>query len=116
KPVELIDAHFLFAEVADERPARGERPICLLRDDGDRWTREVLRPMIELAGYEVVSGGEGGERAPDVVLDTRGGNADAATEGAPVVRLSDRQDGAGVYRYDRDGVLAALCAGAGRKA
>lgn len=111
-PVELIDAHYLFAEVADGRCAESARPVCLLRDGGDRWAREVLRPMIELAGYRIVGEGEG---EPDVILEA-GGQAAGGEEAAPVVRLRNAPSGEGdVYRYDRDGLLAALRASAGGK-
>ncbi|MCW3835595.1 chemotaxis protein CheA [Sphingomonas canadensis] len=108
--VELLDAFWIFAEYgagAEDGPA----PLCLLAGDGDGWMAAFVRPLLESAGYRVVSELAAGE-TPNVVL------AAAEAEGvegqpAPLVRLRRRKAAAGkadesIYRYDRDGLLAAI--------
>jgi two-component system chemotaxis sensor kinase CheA len=105
--VELIDLFWLFAQ-AGAVPLKEERPLCLLADADDRWSREILRPLLEAAGYRVGFAGSDLLEEPDVVIA-----GSAAPEGgdAPVIRL--RPDMAGIndgsiYRYDRMGLLAAI--------
>jgi two-component system chemotaxis sensor kinase CheA len=105
--VELIDVFWLFAQ-AEAAPAREERPLCLLADAEDRWSREILRPLLEAAGYRVGFAGEAGEASPDVVI---AGSEPVTAGAAPVIRLRPDMAGANdgsVYRYDRMGLLAAI--------
>ena len=111
--VELVDPFWLFAEHGEETTGPAQAPLCLLTDGDDRWTREILRPLIEAAGYRVALPGDAEAAAPDVVIATSGdGPAPPATD-TPVVRLrADKSLAApgddSVYRYDRAGLLAAL--------
>lgn len=107
--VEIVDTFWHFAQAGIAPKAAERRPLCLLSDPGDRWSREILRPLLEAAGYRVGIAGEGTEDEPDVII------ADdvepVASVSAPVIRL--RQDMSGgrdgsVYRYDRIGLLAAI--------
>jgi two-component system chemotaxis sensor kinase CheA len=105
--VELIDVFWLFAQ-AEATPAREERPLCLLTDAEDRWSREILRPLLEAAGYRVGFAGEDIEADADVVI---AGSAPVEAGLAPVIRLRPDMAGANdgsVYRYDRMGLLAAI--------
>ncbi|MBA2920297.1 chemotaxis protein CheA [Sphingomonas sp. MAH-20] len=105
--VELIDVFWLFAQ-ADAAPVREERPLCLLADAEDRWSREILRPLLEAAGYRVGFAGESVEAQADVVI---AGGEPVAAGAAPVIRLRPDMAGANdgsVYRYDRMGLLAAI--------
>lgn len=120
-PVELLDAHWLFGAALHPPAAVEDRPLCVLRDAGDRWTREVLRPLIEAAGYRVALGAAADESGAVVIA---GGDDPAPAPplpgDAPVVRLRARPEpGAGpddsIYRYDRTALLAAV-AGARRTA
>ena len=108
--VELIDAHWLFAQSDAEAPGK---PLCLLAEDKGGWMSVFVRPLLEQAGYRVVTGKAGSE-APAVVLISEEG-AEPAQAGAPVVRLratrwamGGEQQPDSIYRYDRDGLLAAL--------
>jgi two-component system chemotaxis sensor kinase CheA len=78
--------------------------------------QNMLRPIVEAAGYLVI--GEGDELLPDLVIQTDGA-APTASGSARVLTLAadpEAADGdAKIYRYDRAGLMLALkSAGAGR--
>ncbi|ODU21516.1 MAG: chemotaxis protein CheA [Sphingomonas sp. SCN 67-18] len=112
--VELLDPHWLFADIDGAASAGEQGPLCLLMNRDDPWMREILRPLIEAAGYRVAFAGEAGSAEADVVIAPPGEGAAAEPDiAAPVVRLrADRPVAhAGddsVYRYDRAGLLAAI--------
>ncbi|NNM75704.1 chemotaxis protein CheA [Sphingomonas sp. ID1715] len=106
--VELIDLFWLFAQ-AEAAPAPGAaKPLCLIAEPEDRWSREILSPLLQAAGYRVCFGGEA-ELTPDIIL--AGTEPVPADLTAPVVRLraelGGAQDGS-VYRYDRAGLLSTI--------
>jgi len=114
--VELLDLYWLFsthgATRSDEKP-----PLCLIDGVDTAWMKTFLKPVLEGAGYRVATKLKADETA--AVILTMNGDASAAKNGgAPVVRLRhdatavDARD-ASVYRYDRDGLLAALAVSAG---
>jgi len=109
-PVEIIDAHWLFGEDLQAPPALAERPLCLL-DGEDRWTRDILRPLVEAAGYRVAFHGEGAAADATVIVSSRA--AAIVGEAAPVLRLRREPAAEGpqddsVYRYDRVALLDRL--------
>jgi two-component system, chemotaxis family, sensor kinase CheA len=115
--VELLDILWVFDEHAD-RDDEAEAPLCLIAGDSDGWMASFVRPLVEAAGYRVVSQLPPGE-TPAVVLSSEGA-ADAIAAKAPVVRLRRRRAAAGagddsIYRYDRAGLLSALQARTGGK-
>jgi len=105
---EMIDPFAIFAEAAGTAAARATRPIrCRIADADDPWMRNILAPLLAQAGHDV-SIGEGSDTAPDVILrgETSAPLPDAS---APVLTLSANEAGAaGIYRYDRAGLLAAI--------
>ena len=115
EPAELVDAHWLFAEYlgASVRPA--VQLVCRL-PEGDAWMQNMLRPIVEAAGYLVI--GEKDELSADITIVSEG--REVATEkGGRVLRLASDPDTADghdkIYRYDRAGLLIALkSASAGR--
>ncbi len=117
--VELVDCFWLFAE-AGLVQSPSERPLCLL-DGGDPWMRDVLRPIVEQAGYRVSYDAEvsGSESAVMVLAGER--QPEPAQSGAsPVIRLRATADetassAGSIYRYDRYGLIAALAAAHGRR-
>lgn len=113
--VEILDPFWLFGEAAGRRPRRDKAPLCLLADADDRWTREILRPLVEAAGYRVALAGEVPAAEADVVIAS-GGDVAEPTGGAQIVRLrAEPKPTSGdnsVYRYDRAGLLAAIRKGA----
>ena len=116
--VELIDCFWLFGQ-AGTLVGPGERPLCLL-DKSDPWMRDVLRPIVEQAGYRVAYDGEGGEAVPAVtILSAERAPEHPPAPGARVVRLRATADetlssAGSIYRYDRHGLIAALAAAQGR--
>jgi two-component system chemotaxis sensor kinase CheA len=113
EPAELVDAHWLFANHGGAAAHPAERLICRLPGD-DPWMQNMLRPIVEAAGYQVV--GDDDESDADLVIAAQGEKVEAAnaiylrTEPEPRSKKDDS-----IYRYDRAGLLMALkSAGSGR--
>lgn len=116
EPAELIDAHWLFAELAGVAARPATQLVCRL-PDGDAWMQNILRPIVEAAGYQVI--GETNELVADltIVSDSRAQAVDG--KDGRVLRLASNPGGAdgadSIYRYDRAGLLMALkSVGSGR--
>jgi two-component system chemotaxis sensor kinase CheA len=109
EPAELIDAHWLFANHVGTAAAPADRLVCRLPDD-DPWMQNMLRPIVEAAGYRVI--GDKDEAPADLVIAAQG--ADVASEAASqTIWLRSDPEAAGkkdssIYRYDRAGLLLAL--------
>ncbi|MBX9729821.1 MAG: Hpt domain-containing protein [Sphingomonas sp.] len=109
--VEVLDIYWLFAAHADPGSTTAGQALCLLAGDEANWMEQFLRPVLENAGYKVVTKIKPGEAvAIALAMDS---DDLVAVGNAPVVRLradpkppSNTDDS--VYRYDRDGLLAAL--------
>jgi two-component system chemotaxis sensor kinase CheA len=116
EPAELLDAFWLFANHLGPRALVDRPSRCRLPDD-DPWMQNILRPIVEAAGYEVV--GAADECEPDLVITTEGDPVEPAHEDR-TIRLRAERDGAddnSIYRYDRAGLLLALkAASAGGRA
>jgi len=113
--IELLDLHWLFATHGAELGA-AEPPVCLIDGAESAWMKTFLKPVLEGAGYRVATRLKPGEAA--AVVLTMGGSETPPTGNVPVVRLRrDRAVGdsadTSIYRYDRDGLLAALAQSAG---
>ena len=113
--IELLDPHWLFAHHVAGVVTPRAAPLCLMAEDGGGWMATVLRPLVEAAGYRVVTAPAPGE-AVDVVLALDAAEAPGAN--APVLRLSsDPVPAPGrIYRYDRAALLAALDGSVGERA
>jgi two-component system chemotaxis sensor kinase CheA len=119
--IELLDPHWLFAE-ADAAPAAAEliRPVCLLSGDGGSWAREILRPLVEANGYQVVFDGEQAAGSVALVIACDAPEPDGVE--CPVVRLRSQREAGGdaadgsIYRYDRPALVEALRGGIAREA
>jgi two-component system chemotaxis sensor kinase CheA len=116
EPAELVDAHWLFSTQVGAVARSKEQLLCRLPSD-DPWMQNMLRPIIEAAGYRVV--GDDHEGEADLVIAPRG--AEVPAEAAKkTIWLRSEPDAGGkkdesIYRYDRAGLLIALkSAGAGR--
>ncbi|RHW16492.1 chemotaxis protein CheA [Sphingomonas gilva] len=103
-PVEILDPYWLFAR---QGQASYLERTCALVADADGWMAGMLRPLIESAGYRVTMVASPDEAEGPVVSlgETRAKG--------PVVALRRDADPGGpddrsVYRYDRDGLFAAL--------
>ncbi|MGI8931807.1 MAG: chemotaxis protein CheW, partial [Sphingomicrobium sp.] len=116
EPAEILDAHWLFADHMGAAARPTAQLICRLSGD-DAWMQNMLRPIVEAAGYLVI--GDEDELAADLTIVSDGKAAAEGVESGRVLHLSadpDRADGAdSIYRYDRAGLLMALkSVGAGR--
>ena len=116
QPAELIDAHWLFANHVGSAAQAGEPLVCRLPED-DPWMQNMLRPIVEAAGYRVVGGDD--TTAADLVIVSR--DAEVTTgESSRTIRLRPEPEAAGkkdesIYRYDRAGLLMALKSASGGK-
>ena len=114
--VELVDCFWLFAQAGGSINAV-DRPLCLL-DNDDPWMRDVLRPIVEQAGYRVGYSGDAGDPAAAVMILSADRSIPDTRSAAPVIRLRASADEGGstagsIYRYDRRGLIAALAAAQG---
>ncbi|HEY7006676.1 MAG TPA: chemotaxis protein CheA [Sphingomicrobium sp.] len=116
EPAELVDAHWLFANHVGAAARPNEQLVCRLPSD-DPWMQNMLRPIVEAAGYRVV--GEEHEGDADLVIAAQGAEVPEESS-SRTIWLRAEPDAAGkkdesIYRYDRAGLLMALkTAGAGR--
>ncbi|MEO6198533.1 MAG: chemotaxis protein CheW, partial [Sphingomicrobium sp.] len=116
EPAEIVDAHWLFARHVGAATRSGDLMVCRLPGD-DPWMQNILRPMVEAAGYRVVA--EDDEEMADLVIAAQGSDVSDSSETAKrTIWLRSEPEAASkkddsVYRYDRSGLLMALKAGAG---
>jgi two-component system chemotaxis sensor kinase CheA len=115
KPVALLDAHELFARYGEPpQVAHGARPVCALPDSD--WARTILAPLVTAAGYDIVADDAGHPGVVTILFEDVYEVAEALGRipTGPVIRLRDHpeepQARDTIYRYDRDGLLAALAA------
>ena len=116
EPAELVDAHWLFANHVGAATRRTEQRVCLI-PDWDPWMENMLRPLVEAAGYRVVDNAD--EEEADVVIASVGEELpEDASDKTIWLRAEPEPKGKkdeSIYRYDRAGLLMALkSAGAGR--
>jgi two-component system chemotaxis sensor kinase CheA len=116
EPAELVDAHWLFAHHvgADAQPAE-EKPVCRLPAN-DPWMQNMLRPIVEAAGYRVV--GEGDDSKADLVIVSEDAKVEKGAA-ARTIRLRSEPKAANakdrsIYRYDRAALVMALKSAGGR--
>jgi two-component system, chemotaxis family, sensor kinase CheA len=109
EPAELIDAHWLFANHIGASARPKQTLVCRLPSD-DPWMQNMLRPIVEAAGYRVV--GQEDDVEPDLVIASKGSRvADDAAKRTIWLRTEpearNKKDES-IYRYDRAGLLMAL--------
>jgi two-component system chemotaxis sensor kinase CheA len=113
--VEIIDPYWLFAAFADARP-RKEKPLVCALPQGDPWMDNMLRPLIESLGYEIVAAGEG--VAADILIASADDEAQSGVAAGEVVRIRSRPEAGendnSIYRYDRVALVGALSRSATR--
>ena len=116
EPAELVDPHWLFSTFLTAAERLPEQPVCRLPAD-DPWMQNMLRPIVEAAGYRVVS--EADEYEVDLAILSEASSGDLTA--ARIIRLRSEPDPTSakdetIYRYDRAALLMALkSAGAGRR-
>jgi two-component system chemotaxis sensor kinase CheA len=115
EPAELVDAHWLFANHVGAAAREAKPLVCRLPGD-DPWMQNMLRPIVEAAGYRVV--GDGDDIEADLVIASLGDSIESDSGRTIWLRTEPEPTGKkdeSIYRYDRAGLLIALkSAGAGR--
>ncbi len=111
RAIEFLDAFWLFAQGLGDEPKAAERPVCLLADN-DPWTRQVLAPLVQSAGYTVIYADDERAEAADLVIVPDSSPVETTEIGA-VVRLRPTAEERGaspdsLWRYDRVGLTAEL--------
>jgi two-component system chemotaxis sensor kinase CheA len=108
EPAELVDVHWLFARHCGTALEGKPAAVCRLPSD-DAWMQNMLRPIVEAAGYRVV--GTDSDEPADLLIAAED-SAEPVGEGVATIRLrSDpeaRTDDRSIYRYDRAGLMTAL--------
>jgi two-component system chemotaxis sensor kinase CheA len=109
EPAELVDAHWLFANHVGSAPKTSDPLVCRIPGD-DPWMQNMLRPIIEAAGYRVV--GDEDTNDVDLVIASQGEEISEEVA-AHTIWLRPEPEAAGkkddsIYRYDRAGLLMAL--------
>lgn len=108
QPIEIIDSHHLFARFAHATPS-APRSLCRIVGGDDHWRREILGPLVKLAGYDVVFDAEASEDAISLVIEAETDDTLPHIDNDSVLRLSDHPGAAdSVFKYDREGILEAL--------
>ncbi|MEO6579522.1 MAG: chemotaxis protein CheA [Sphingomicrobium sp.] len=108
EPAELVDAHWLFAHHLGAAALSAHQSVCRL-PSGDPWMQNILRPIVEAAGYLVI--GESDELVPDLVIAQDSASVDDSEAVRTLVLRADKDSAAedgSIYRYDRAGLLMAL--------
>ena len=117
EPAELIDAHWLFAESSRRGRAAGRRSWSAACPSDDPWMQNMLRPIVEAAGYRVVGESDELDRRPGHRV-RKAARSPRAGRPHPFACATDPEAADGedsIYRYDRAGLLMALkSASAGR--
>jgi len=109
EPAELVDAHWLFSQYVGAAARKTEQVVCLV-PGWDPWMQNMLRPLVEAAGYRVVDDTEDGKA--DVVIACVGEDLPGAARQKtiwlrPEPEATSKKDES-IYRYDRAGLLVAL--------
>ena len=107
--VELVDGHKLFARHGTV-PKRIAALTCRL--PASDWASRILAPLLDTAGYQTTTDVEA-EADITIMLDDGAGAPSAAgsvihLRSQPDDAVSEEERGNSIYRYDRDGLLAAL--------
>jgi two-component system chemotaxis sensor kinase CheA len=116
EPAELVDAHWIFANHVGAATKAKEPLVCRLPSD-DPWMQNMLRPIVEAAGYHVVGDEHDGDA--DLVIVAKGAEL-AGDSAKQTIWLRAEAEAAGkkdesIYRYDRAGLLMALKSASGGK-
>jgi two-component system chemotaxis sensor kinase CheA len=115
EPSELVDAHWLFATHVGTSARAREQLVCRI-PCWDPWMQNMLRPLVEAAGYRVIDDAE--EKKADVIIASLGEELPEEASDK-IIWLRTEPEAAGgkdqsIYRYDRAGLLVALKSAAGR--
>ncbi|MFC7497997.1 chemotaxis protein CheA [Enterovirga sp. GCM10030262] len=109
--VEMVDTYWLFGAYGRDGTASAAKPVCAM-PRGDGWMENILRPIIESAGYRVIAADGADAHEADVLIASAGSDI-AAGFSDRLLRIRAELDPANenddsIYRYDRVGLLSAL--------
>ncbi|AUW60338.1 chemotaxis protein CheA [Sphingobium sp. SCG-1] len=114
--LEILDPFALFA-ANPVGPEANASARCVIADAGDVWAQEILAPLLRQAGHDVLLGlpEDGAVRPDDVVLYAQADTCTAMRSDQPAVQIRNlpspkNSKDRSVYRYDRDGLMAAISA------
>jgi two-component system, chemotaxis family, sensor kinase CheA len=113
EPAELVDVHWLFARLGGGSSDSQKQAVCRLPSD-DPWMQNMLRPIVEAAGYRVV--GTESQESADLVIVSKGTQLPANDEARAIWLRSEpdaKKNDKSIYRYDRAGLMMALKAAGG---
>ncbi|HJQ15522.1 MAG TPA: chemotaxis protein CheW [Allosphingosinicella sp.] len=115
--IEVIDSFWLFGEQAEEM-AGGGALVCAL-PSADSWMQNILRPLIEAAGYQVVAANGVAAETADLVIASAEADPEMPVSGQmlKIRSMPERsgEDDDSIYRYDRAALLTALRVHASRR-
>ncbi|MBX7458155.1 chemotaxis protein CheA [Qipengyuania sp. 1NDH17] len=107
KPIPLLDGHAVFSRYRATKKV--EHTLTCRIPEGSEWARTILEPLVQAVGYRIAGDDDEVEADLAIALAEEG---EVLTTGArEVIRLRPEPEDAGddtIYRYDRDGLLAAL--------
>jgi two-component system chemotaxis sensor kinase CheA len=107
--VEVIDSYWLFGEAREVKGT--DQLVCALSEDP--WMENILRPLIEAAGYRTVKAGEVPAESVDLFITNAEAEALPEAPSGAVIKIRAKKTRKGkkddsIYRYDREGLLEAL--------
>ena len=106
EPVPIIDGLVLFARHG--REIRAETPLTCRLPADDEWSKAMLQPLVEAAGYRIAAPSDDAADVTIVMDDAAVPQNDTA-----IIRLhsdADQPESAsgGIYRYNHGALLGAL--------
>jgi two-component system chemotaxis sensor kinase CheA len=110
RPIEFLDAFWVFAQASNNEPAVEDRPLCLLNEDTP-WMRQVLAPLVESAGYAVAFPGDALTGPPHITILSEEAEPVAAEGHILRLRMASEERGEedrSLWRYDRTALTAEL--------
>ncbi|HJR82697.1 MAG TPA: chemotaxis protein CheA [Sphingomicrobium sp.] len=114
EPAEVVDPHWLFATYLTASERAPQQPVCRL-PAGDPWMQNLLRPIVEAAGYRVVPDTD--EYEVDLAILSEVADAPDVLAARTIRLRSDPEPASkkddSIYRYDREALLTALKSVAG---
>ena len=114
EPAEVVDPHWLFATYLTASERAPQQPVCRL-PAGDPWMQNLLRPIVEAAGYRVVPDTD--EYEVDLAILSEVSDSPDVLAARTIRLRSDPEPASkkddSIYRYDREALLTALKSVAG---
>ncbi|MBX7539828.1 chemotaxis protein CheA [Qipengyuania sphaerica] len=106
-PIPLLDGHAVFSRYRASKKL--EHTLTCRIPEGSEWARTILEPLVQAAGYRIAR--EDDEVEADLAIALAEEGETPASGARETIRLRPEPEDAGddtIYRYDRDGLLAAL--------